>query len=277
MLEWTQRGTSGPSDHQIGIHTGHSVWVSVKTFSVFFESLHKVQIKIILRPHQTTFLPTSASPCRLKASRFLKIRLPEQEEGERPLWSEEPAWLPPHSFLLMKLYENRSSSPAFTYDIFLWMGRVSVSVYVREQSRQEDRGGQVERDLCWISNSESIWQVTLCSLLGVVLRQRPTATETQQTTCREGNHECSLSHAVKERTVCLCVRDHFQARTEVRFAKFVFWWLKCWACLQMHASDMCVHSWYYRETQCIWTFAGFWDTLCMCTWCGLPVFARRAC
>lgn len=78
----------------------------------------------------------------------------------------------------------------------------------------------MEQDLCWISNSESVWQVTLCSLLGVVLRQRPTATEIQQTTCREGNQECSLSHAVKERD-CVCVlnrqeTEYLQARTEVR-------------------------------------------------------------
>lgn len=76
----------------------------------------------------------------------------------------------------------------------------------------------MECDLCWISNSESVWQVTLRSLLGVVLRQRPTATEIQQTTCREGNHECSLSHAVKDRDrVCVLNEreaEYIQARTE---------------------------------------------------------------
>ncbi len=69
-------------ENSLFIHTGLSVWVSIKTFSLFFESLHKLWIKITLRPHQTTFLPTSASPCRLKASQFLKIWLPEHEERD---------------------------------------------------------------------------------------------------------------------------------------------------------------------------------------------------
>ncbi len=131
-------------ENSLFIHTGLSVWVSIKTFSLFFESLHKLWIKITLRPHQTTFLPTSASPCRLKASQFLKIWLPEHEEGERPLWSEKPAWTPPRSFLSMKLYENRSSSSAFTYDIsFLWM--VCVSVYVRnkQSGKEESRWSEI--------------------------------------------------------------------------------------------------------------------------------------
>lgn len=121
--------------------------------------------------------------------------------GEGPLWSEEPAWPPPRSFFLMKLYENRSSSPALQLAIFLFSG-LCVACVVGVQRRE----GQ-EWDLCWISSRDSVRQVWLCSLLGTVLKQRSTAEQIYRTTCNGGNSECSPSHAVKEKdcvTVWLC-------------------------------------------------------------------------
>lgn len=180
------------------------MWVSVKTFSLFFESLHKLRIKITLRLHRTTFLPTSASPCRLKASWFLKIQLPEQEEGERPLWSEEPVWPPPHGFLLIKLYENRSSSSAFTYDIFfLWMV-VWVCMCVSSRGRRREEGrwseicaglvtaspyGRLRCVLCYVSFSGKDQQ-----------QQRYNRRHAEKAT---GNAVCPMQ--LKRGTVCVCV------------------------------------------------------------------------
>lgn len=167
----------------------------------FSESLHKLRIKITLQLHQPTFLPTSGSPCRLKAARFLKMRLPEHEQEKRPLWSEEPAWPPPCSFFLMRLYKQIIISSTLTHDMsILWL--VGVCVCVVGGQRKE---GQ-EWDLCWISSRDSVRQVWKCSLLGIVLKQRSTAEQIYRTTCKGGNGEYSPSHAVEEKD-CVCVCD----------------------------------------------------------------------